>query len=383
MNSSIYINTALGSCIMILLIAVDYLRKFNTDLFQRRLMIAMLCAAFVSVILDFTGRLIGGSSGTLVHKAMFFLISFYLVTQCCCYCLSAVFADYFTYNSQARTRKFAFVVCVFPALYAISVTANLFFSFYFTISPDNIFMPGKFYIPGLLFSFVPLLITIADISHASKYFRQSQAYLVVFFIFITGAGAALDAVLKTSSLVWPCYSASILYIYFFIIRSDSKIDSLTGIGNRNSFNEFFNRLSRQNTREEYSIVMFDLDRFKEINDTLGHVEGDNALRDMAAIIKGCIRHSDFAARFGGDEFVLAARADNDIKRILDRISESINTQNQMKVRPYQLHMSYGYDVYTTNSGQSIHDFLAHVDKLMYRQKEENRAERVSAITLKA
>jgi diguanylate cyclase (GGDEF)-like protein len=189
--------------------------------------------------------------------------------------------------------------------------------------------------------------------------------------------------IKKGSLVWACFSASILYIYFFIIRSDSKIDSLTGIGNRYSFNEFINKLSKQNTKEDYSIVMIDLDRFKEINDTLGHIEGDNALRDMAVIIKGCIRYSDFAARYGGDEFILATKAESDIKRVIERINETIDNQNRKRSRPYQLYMSYGYDVYTTNSGQSIHEFISRIDSLMYKQKEERRKAGIaSAITAK-
>jgi diguanylate cyclase (GGDEF)-like protein len=382
MSHSIYINTALGSCITILLITIDYMRKFNTDLFQRKLMIAMLSAAFISVILDFIGLYIEGIPGKNVNIIMYCVITGFLVTQNCCYYLSAAFIDYFAYNNPVRTRKFIYVVCVFIALYSISVIANLPFGYYFTISPDNIYTPGKLYLLRLILSFAPIIIIIANIALASKDFKQPRTYLIILFIVLTGTGAVLDIILKAGSLVWPCFSASVLYIYFFIIRSDSKIDSLTGIGNRNSFNEFINMLSRHNIREEYSIVMIDLDRFKEINDTLGHPEGDNALRDMAAIIKGCIRHSDFAARFGGDEFILAAKADYDINRILDRINESVNTQNIKRARPYQLYMSYGYDVYTTNSGRSIHDFLAHVDMLMYKQKEERRAGVPSAITSK-
>ena len=205
--------------------------------------------------------------------------------------------------------------------------------------------------------------------------------MIILFILITGIGAALDIILKQGSLTWPCFAAATLYLYFFIIQSDSKIDSLTGIGNRYSFNEFIDKLSHQNTKNDYSIVMMDMDRFKEINDTLGHLEGDNALRDMAAIIKGCIRHSDFAARYGGDEFVLATQAGNDIQRLMDRIQKAIDVQNEKRARPYQIYMSYGYDVYTTNSGQSIQNFLAIIDAKMYRQKEERkRAGIKSAIT---
>jgi diguanylate cyclase (GGDEF)-like protein len=381
MTSSIYINTALGSCFTIILIFVDYIRKFNTDTFQRKLLLAMLSAAFVSVVTDFVSRYLEGIPGPGVWVTKYAVSSLFLTAQNSTYYLCAVFIDYFAYGSTGRSKKYIGIVCAFLALHALSVIGNLPLGYYFTISPDNYYTPGSLYPLRLILSYAATLVIIIDISLASKYFKHSQAYLIILFIFLTGMGAALDIALKTGSLVWPCFSAAILYIYFFIIQSDSKIDSLTGIGNRYSFNEFINKLSRQNTREDYSIAMMDMDKFKEINDTLGHLEGDNALRDMATIIKGCIRHSDFAARYGGDEFVLATRAENDIQRIMDRIQEAVALQNKKRVRPYQIYMSYGFDVYTTNSGRSIDDFIAHIDALMYKQKEEHKQAGIgSAIT---
>jgi diguanylate cyclase (GGDEF)-like protein len=118
--------------------------------------------------------------------------------------------------------------------------------------------------------------------------------------------------------------------------------------------------------------MIDMDHFKQINDTLGHLEGDNALRDMAAIIKSCIRQTDFAARYGGDEFILATRAEYDIKRLIERIEQSMTSQNELGKRPYKLQMSYGYDIYASSDKRPIKDFLSHIDSLMYQNKMENR-----------
>jgi diguanylate cyclase (GGDEF)-like protein len=381
MSPSIYINTALGSCLILLLIFADYVRKFNTNEYMRKLLLAMLTVALAAVLTDFVTRFLAGRSGRGVAGTMYAAASLFLVFQNCSYYLGAVFIDYFAYNDVERSKKIICAVCVFLGLHALSVIVNLFFGFYFTISAANIYTPGSLYLLRLILSYASVLFMVIDISLASKYFKQSQAYLIIFFMLITGSGAALDVMLREGSLAWPCFAAAVLYLYFFIIRSDSKLDSLTGIGNRYSFNEFIEKLSRQNTKEDYTIVMIDMDRFKEINDTLGHLEGDNALRDMAAIIKGCIRHSDFAARYGGDEFILAAKAEYDMQRLMDRIQGAIDIQNEKRARPYQIYMSYGYDVYTTNSGRSIQDFITHIDALMYNQKKEHhRAGIPSAIT---
>jgi diguanylate cyclase (GGDEF)-like protein len=375
-----YYNAALGSCLTIILITVDYLRKFNTDNFQRKLLIIILSAAFVSVVFDFAYHILGDIHNENTNRYMYFVVSVYMISRNFVYYTSVAFIDYFSHGSAPRSKKIFYAICVFISIFAVSVILNLPFGYYFSISPDNIYVPGKLFPVLLLISYATIIIIIADIILAPKHFKQVHVFLLIIFVFIIAAGATIDILLKTTSLIWPCITLVILYIYFFIIKSDSKIDSLTGIGNRYSFNELVNKLSKQNAREEYTFVMIDIDRFKDINDTLGHLEGDNALRDTAAIIKGCIRHTDFAARFGGDEFVLVTRAGNDMKRIIDRINESIAVQNQKCARPYQLYISWGYDIYTTNSGQSIQEFLAHIDNLMYQHKESHRKTIPSVIT---
>jgi diguanylate cyclase (GGDEF)-like protein len=295
-----------------------------------------------------------------------------LVAQNCTFFLSLVFIDYFAYKSPERSKQMIIFTVIFLLLYTISVIVNLPMGFYFTISPSNEYLRGNLYLLRLLVSYGPLLLMILDVLLASRNFSHSQAGLIILFVSLAGVGAAIDIVLHESNLTWPFFAVAVLYFYFFIIQSDSKIDSLTGIGNRFSFNEFIDKLSRQNSRVEYSIVMMDIDKFKEINDTLGHLEGDNALRDLASIIKGCIRHSDFAARFGGDEFILATEAEYDIKRLMNRIQAAIDQQNEKRIRPYQIYISYGYDLYTTKSGESIYAFLARIDARMYRQKERRK-----------
>ncbi|MDR0876567.1 MAG: GGDEF domain-containing protein, partial [Treponema sp.] len=367
-------NTALGSCFIVILIALDYSSKYNTDKFQRKLVLGILAVAVAAILSDFICRVLKGKPGAAITSVLYLTNSLFYISQNFTYYLMVIFIDYFAYNNVRRAKKIISIVLVFLSVYFVSVIANLYLHFYFSVGPTvlengeiifNDYIHGKLFNLRLIISYLPIALIILEMILASKYFKQSQIYLVAFFALLTGFGATLDVLLKQGSLTWPCFVGALLYIYFFIIQSDSKIDSLTGIGNRQSFNEFIEKLSRSSAKESWSIVMIDMDHFKQINDTLGHLEGDNALRDMATILKGCIRHSDFAARYGGDEFVLAASAEYNIEMLMTRIQQSINNQNEKHLRPYQIAMSYGYDVYTTNSGRSIKDFLNHIDALMY------------------
>jgi len=89
-------------------------------------------------------------------------------------------------------------------------------------------------------------------------------------------------------------------------KVDSVTDGLTGIYNRKAFDRYINDRVRQNTaaRNEFAILMVDIDNFKEINDAYGHPVGDRVLLAVAHKCRNLIRHEDFIARYGGEEFVI-------------------------------------------------------------------------------
>jgi diguanylate cyclase (GGDEF)-like protein len=365
-------NVFLGSGILLVLIFIDYIRKYNTDGFQRRLFFRILICTFVPLICDCVFYLLRNMPGRGLR--VFFTIDitvFYLVQVYSFYCIF-VFADYLVHRDEARTRFIARCCGIVTGIHAAILLLNLPLGFYFYLSEDNRLYRGGLYFIRLVLGYAPAGLALGDAVVFRKNFRHPQLFLVLLFLISYGAAAAVESVFGIGHLIWPCSAAALLYAYFFIIRTDLKIDSLTGIGNRFSFNEFIDMLEKTNVKQAWSIVMIDMDRFKEINDRFGHHEGDNALRDMAAIIKGCIRHSDFAARYGGDEFVLAARAEHDIEKLISRIQESMDNQNAKKLRPFTLEMSYGCDVFVTNSNRSIESFLKHVDAVMYKHKAEQK-----------
>ena len=429
---ALYLNPVLGAACTIILIIADYSRKYNTDAVQRRLFLAMLVSTLAAVLFSCAENILAGRPGLSVHCWLYAVHSFFLAAQNITLYVSFVFIDYFACKSEERTGKILRLLAVFMAVYVLSVLVNLPLGYYFYISADNYYVPANFYLLRLCISYFPLLLAFADVFMRGEglitlaagrlagkapaaaverheitpggsaalikglnagptpcgngmsrgsvsgllisavQFRQPQVFLLIVFGVLTASGAGFDIVFRKSSLIWSCYTAALLYFYFFIIQSDSRIDTLTGIGNRFSFNEFITRLSRQGAKDSYAIIMIDMDHFKEINDTFGHLEGDNALRDMASIIKGCIRETDFAVRYGGDEFILAVNAETDIATLMERIHQAMDHQNEKGRRPYKLLMSYGWDVFSSGSNLSIEEFLIHIDKLMYAQKMSKR-----------
>jgi len=160
------------------------------------------------------------------------------------------------------------------------------------------------------------------------------------------------------------------------LRSLSLIDDLTGLYNRRGFadlGEQYLKLARRTARG-VTMVFLDLDRFKTINDSLGHHVGDRALMKVADILRATFRRSDIVARLGGDEFaVLALEASGEsAELLLDRLRERFREFNRTSREPYQLAVSIGMSRHDGDSRIRLEDLLAEADNAMYQEKRGRR-----------
>ena len=115
--------------------------------------------------------------------------------------------------------------------------------------------------------------------------------------------------------------------YYRISQLATK-DMLTGLGNRNSYSDSVSKLISRSNRcdENFGLLVFDLDNFKQVNDNYGHQEGDQVLMVFAQVLENCLRDSDHAFRFGGDEFccLLIDASPSCNKTIAKRITRAVN-----------------------------------------------------------
>lgn len=154
-------------------------------------------------------------------------------------------------------------------------------------------------------------------------------------------------------------------------------DELTGIPNRRGFKVLAEKSLKLCKRKQLpaSLVYFDIDKFKQINDDYGHAEGDRALTIIASNMQSVSRDSDVIARLGGDEFVIlfSDTAKITTKFILKRFKNSLEKICQQKALGYEINLSYGIVEYNPDIHSSIGDLLIEGDKLMYAQKKERSA----------
>lgn len=157
----------------------------------------------------------------------------------------------------------------------------------------------------------------------------------------------------------------------------ATMDELTNVSNRRGFltlgQHALNVCARQ-TRMA-SLLFFDLNLFKQINDRFGHAEGDRALVDFAEMLQEVFRDSDVVGRLGGDEFVvlLTNTSEADAHQALSRLNQSIETHNRESDRGYDLLYSVGLAAYDSDQHKTINDLLTVADGLMYEQKNNRRS----------
>jgi len=149
-------------------------------------------------------------------------------------------------------------------------------------------------------------------------------------------------------------------------------DNLTGIYNRNKFNEiFYLELKKAQRGALLSYVMFDIDHFKRVNDTYGHLVGDEVLKGIAKAVKEHIRETDCFVRWGGEEFFLILpNTSKEQALILAQKLQKIVREVKHKSVDKPITISFGVCSYQENDSKE--SILARCDKALYEAKESGR-----------
>ncbi len=160
------------------------------------------------------------------------------------------------------------------------------------------------------------------------------------------------------------------------LKEAAITDELTGLLNRRGFYTVAEQQCKlaDRTKRGISLLYIDLDGMKTINDELGHQAGDQALIDMAALLKKTFRGSDVIARMGGDEFsvLLTEPSESAESAVTQHLHNNICKHNETAGRKYELMVSLGISYYDPLHPCSIENLLMKADSLMYEDKKSHR-----------
>ncbi|MCL1144220.1 GGDEF domain-containing protein [Shewanella gaetbuli] len=159
------------------------------------------------------------------------------------------------------------------------------------------------------------------------------------------------------------------------IHKLAKKDQLTGLWNRHALMTRLQLVDAlwKRDKQQYSILIIDLDYFKKINDTYGHLAGDTAIQFVANSLKSSLREIDFICRYGGEEFLVVLPNTDSDKAY--QVAEKIQIQIAQKTLKWQLHeitiqLSIGYA--TIEDNLSVEQLLQRADDAMYQAKQHGR-----------
>lgn len=159
-----------------------------------------------------------------------------------------------------------------------------------------------------------------------------------------------------------------------MLRVQATTDAMTGLFNKRQFQEEFPLVVNLAVKKAapLCLMMLDMDHFKQLNDTMGHSAGDDALKDLADSIRAKVRSSDRAYRIGGDEFVMLCAGVNleEARALADRVSEEYASR---KAEGNPTTISFGIVAFDGTSTPEA--FLHAADEEMYRVKREKKAAR--------
>jgi len=163
-----------------------------------------------------------------------------------------------------------------------------------------------------------------------------------------------------------------------IFSSNSRLrflahnDQLTGVSNRHHLTQVlereYDRSSRYNN--SFSLIIFDIDHFKSINDNYGHDQGDLILKDLSRLVKKNIRKSDYFGRWGGEEFIVIAPESSlqDAEKFAEKLRKEIEAYNFMEKRK----VTASFGAAEIKSGDNIDQLIKRADDALYRAKEKGR-----------
>ncbi|MBP8640892.1 MAG: diguanylate cyclase [Oscillospiraceae bacterium] len=358
------------SILLLAILCVHSLDRIEVKSYQHKLYIRILIITILLLVFDIFGRMdghVGTAYPFLNHAGNFFLFLLNSVLPTIWF----AFVYYQVNHSEEKTKRLTLPLIGLNIINAGVVIASQFTGWYYYIDSSNIYHRGPFYIFSSVLTVALLVVALIMIIRNREEFNRKQMFSLIFFPVAPFLGTILQICFYGIAFVINAAVLSLLIVLLNMKDDTIYTDYLTGLCNRKKIEEVLKEnIKKSSQNRTFSLIMLDIDKFKEINDKYGHEMGDNALRAAAQLLKKCMRTKDYVARYGGDEFciLLEVYDINSLEAAVKRINNYADILNASKEFPFNLSFSQGYAVYDFQSRLKADEFVNQVDLLMYENK---------------
>jgi diguanylate cyclase (GGDEF)-like protein len=340
-------------------------------LIHNRIFRWLIISVFLLLILEsLTWILDGSATKPLILCNYLVTISLFLLTPMPAI-LWSLYVDSQIFHDTKKLKKIIVIFGIPLMICALMTLATPFTGLMFYFDQAHIYHRGAWYPLLAALSTLPLITSAVSVWIHRKRITRKSAWMLTLFTVFALFSAAAQIRFYGLAVIWSSITVAILLAQTNIQNDQVYLDHLTGIFNRRQMDiHLADRVRMARDGRPLSCIMLDIKHFKSVNDTLGHVSGDDALKDATAILQASIRKGDFLARYGGDEFVILTDIGDEetLEKLLLRIREHSREFNETQKRQYGIQFSAGCAVYRPETNWDSSRFLSYVDSLMYQDK---------------
>lgn len=359
---------------LIILLVIFFNMKSNNKKmkYDGKLYFTLIVSTSLIIVLDIIMDVVNGEPGYLLRQVHIIVTTIYFLLNVIPYMAWSLYVDFYIHKSIRRTKKLAPIFAIPAVISIILCVLSIYNKGVFFITKNNEYRRGDLFLLNAALYYSYCVGTYILIIIKRKNIRKSDYYPLLTFGIVPAIAGVLQTVYTNKAFLWLGISISCLIIYLNIQNVEINEDYLTGLYNRRQLDVHLKHCIRELGEDELIfMIMIDINFFKKINDTYGHIEGDKALKYAADILIDSFRSEDFIVRYAGDEFVIITKLkDENCKgEIINRLRRKFAEFSESDITPYEISVSFGYDIYDPELKMDADNFIIHVDKLMYKDKE--------------
>ncbi|HML67826.1 MAG TPA: diguanylate cyclase [Clostridia bacterium] len=381
MQNALYVEiSAIG--IILLSIVLMTQRQFTAASAAQRRFNHLIYATIAMLVVDAACWLVDGERFLFARELNFALETIYYALHVLLPYLWALYVEGALSTDLPAANKRIAIATIPLILFIVVLFFNLEYGFVFTIDAENVYHRaiGVYFYAFLSYAYLIYgsIRSLIKARGAAWVDDRRRYYTMAFFAVLPSAGGFIQLFCYGVSLNWILASVSILLVYLDSQNRQISTDPLTSLNNRRELSKFLLREVGERDQPKsgaLSLIMMDVDGFKQINDTYGHFYGDGVLTYVSQILKASCKNTNaFLARYGGDEFciVLPPNQEVDAEEIIARVHSNVANWNQTHPELRPIGLSIGYAEWDQKLDISYESLLARADERMYSVKNAKK-----------
>lgn len=357
--------------ILLIIVLLSSYRMFSHKPLDSKLINIMIANALIQCLLETITYLIDGKVAPGYHMIPIVLNVMLYIGNTLFAFTSTIYVDYKLFADMNRIKK-RWRILIIPAMLIVLLSLmNLFTPIFFCVDKQTFIYQRTdlYFIPNIVVTLYLLYSTMLVYRYRNKVVKYLFLPAIVFLIPIL-IGAALDYLFYGLAFKQMGIAIALTSVYINVQKEISCIDLLSGLHTRQyMINYYTNKMKRSKSEESLVGILLDVDKFKSINDTYGHLAGDDAIHSVGQILLKTVPKDAMAVRYAGDEFMVIKEytSEQDVEDLLSSINSATEKYNATQNKPYTISFSAGYSIFNKNK-DTLDTFFDRMDSAMYDEK---------------